>query len=445
MDTNSAPVTHLWTRPQIGVEEPLETSDRAERRHDLAGENSLEGLAPDAKIGRSAQRVDRHAAGSDLLAQAGREGLGVNGGDRGVTHELAHDPVAGPVVNDVRAGREVTLGSGHGFQGSELTDGPDLTYSESVLQDHLSPRPLLDSALAVTRAVDRYNPQTATCDPATWAQIADVTRQAVHLVELTKLETVWHWMATTTQYFAWCHRQGHPLEFTSDLVSAFCDTLTVVPSSVQTHRRRLTRMGEIAGTIEPAAKTEFPHHTETGQEPYTRSELDRWWEVATNQKTDHRARLLRATIALGAGAGLRTTDIANLRVTDVEEHPDHDGLLLVHLPDRVAPVDTTWVERVREVLADAPGDYVVNKHHEQTKDLLTYVKSRAKIPDDVPALTIRRLRTTYGVALLNRRLGPAEFMAVYGATTASVFERFARFVDSRWDDAEYLRVAAGVA
>ena len=81
----------------------------------------------------------------------------------------------------------------------------------------------------------------------------------------------------------------------------------------------------------------------------------------------------------------------------------------------------------------------------QGKDLLTYVKSKAAIPADAPDLTVRRLRTTYAVTMLNRRLSTTEFMAIFGSTSAITFERLARFVDARWDDAEYLRIAAGIA
>ena len=99
---------------------------------------------------------------------------------------------------------------------------------------------------------------------------------------------------------------------------------------------------------------------------------------------------------------------------------------------------------MRQVIDDAPTEYLFGQHRTQTKDLLTYVRSRAIIPDDVPPLTIRRLRTTYAVTLLTRRVSPSEFMAIFGSTSAISFERLARFVPARWDDAEYLRVAAGL-
>lgn len=289
-----------------------------------------------------------------------------------------------------------------------------------------------------------YRPRDV-CDADTWAIIAPTVRRAISTQRLERRSSVHHWMSQLTRYFAWCQRQGHPLQVTPVLIDAFCDALTLAPTSIQSHRNRLNRVGAALGHMSSRVTVASRPHTKTGQPPYSPAELERWWQIASSQKTAHRCRLLQATIAFGVGAGLTTFEIGNLLVRDVVPHPDFPDLVLVHLPDRVAPVDTAWLERVRLVLNSAPNEYLLGSPHVQGADVLTQVKSKATIPDDVPNLTVRRLRTTYGVNLLNRRLSPAEFLAVFGGTSAISFERLARFVDSRWDDAQYLRIAAGLA
>ncbi|MHA6751582.1 hypothetical protein ACX31A_11975 [Dermacoccus nishinomiyaensis] len=296
----------------------------------------------------------------------------------------------------------------------------------------------------MAQLINDYAPKQI-CDAETWALVAPNVRAAVLTQGLTNRDTTFHWMAYTTRYFAWCARQGHPLEITQELVDAFCDSLNLAASTVQSHRTRLRRMGEAQGTIAPRSRTRYTQKTSSGQAPYTPDELERWWQIASAQKTVHRTRLLQAVVAFGAGAGLTTTELGNLRANDVRPHPEHPELWLVHLPDRVVPIDHAWLSRCQQVLTGSYNGYLFGSPHSQGKDLLTVVKSKAAIPTDAPDLTVRRLRTTYAVTMLNRHLSATEFMAIFGSTSAITFERLARFVDARWDDAEYLRIAAGIA
>lgn len=436
---------NLGPRPQINSEERLETRDGTEGRQHLAGQDALDALTADTQLSVRAERVDAHAGSPDALAQSLSEDLRVPSADRSILDERGEHPISAAAGSDVLARGALTLGSRHEFQPTDGTTQADLPYSHLVLQDHYRQAMRTEEVNTVAYVIENYSPGARVCDPQVWPLIADDVRAAVHSLKLTKRDTVNHFLADVTRYLAWCHVQGHPMEFREDLIAAFCDTLTFVATSVQRHRTRLRRIGVGYGTVDKLARTQFPHHTHTGGEPYTRAELDRWWKVASSQKTAHRARLLRATVALGAGAGVTTAEMANLRTSDFSVHPAYPDLLLVHLPDRVVPVDAAWVERVRQIVDDAPSEYLFGKYHTQTKDLLAYVKSKAIIPDDVPALTIGRLRTTYAVSLLTRSVSVSEFMAIFGNSTAITFERLARFVPARWDNAEYLRVAAGIA
>lgn len=297
--------------------------------------------------------------------------------------------------------------------------------------------------LTVDQAILDYTP-TRLADADTWQVIQDHVRTAVHSQHLTKRDTVWHWMGDMTRYYAWCHHHGHPLELQPYLIDAFCEQLTLVPSSVQRYRRRLTRVGENLGTLTPPSRTHYTHKLHLGETPYTHEELDYWWRIAQSQKTTHRVRLLSSVIALGAGAGLTTSEIANLPKDAIQTHPSMDDLLLVHLPERVSVVDTDWAERVHDLNAQIPGEYWFGTMRMQTKDLLTYVKSKAIIPADAPTLTVRRLRTTYAVTLLNRGVLAPEFFAIFGSKSAITYERLARFVTPRWENGQYLRIAAGL-
>lgn len=137
----------------------------------------------------------------------------------------------------------------------------------------------------MAQLIDDYEPTTI-CDPATWQIVAPLVRAAVATQGLTNRDTTFHWLAYTTRYFAWCVRQGHPLEITEPLMDAFCDSLDLAPSTVQSHRTRLRRMGEAQGTITPRSRTRYTQKTASGQAPYTPDELARWWHIAGDQKTE---------------------------------------------------------------------------------------------------------------------------------------------------------------
>ena len=148
MDTNSAPTTHLRTRPQIGVEEPLETSDRAERRikarnsadrrQHLASQDALKALATNAQFCARAERVDAQARCANTLTQSPREDLRVAGAHRSVVDQRSDRPIATVTDGDVLTRGALTLGSGHNLQPTGRTTQSDLPYSPLVLQDHIS-------------------------------------------------------------------------------------------------------------------------------------------------------------------------------------------------------------------------------------------------------------------------------------------------------------------
>lgn len=252
------------------------------------------------------------------------------------------------------------------------------------------------------------------------------------------------WAQPLAHYYAWCLANGHELRITEPLIGAYAATLTFAPRTVHRNVSTLRSIGLAFGTIPPATKVSVPPAIETDRRPYTRADLERWWSIASAQTSKWRAHGMRSLIALGAGAGLHPRDIVALATSDVEAHPQHSSLVVVHLSDRVVPVDIEWAARVLELKsARSNGSFL--GYEVQNAGLVEGLKHRAKIPADTPALTARRLRTTWLVNLMHRDVRIPEMLTVMGGRSTTPLEQLATCVEPRWDDGLYLLKAAGLA
>ena len=292
--------------------------------------------------------------------------------------------------------------------------------------------------------IAHYHPSPRICDATTWAAIAPTVRDCCTLMEPAEGNTSLRWLGVTTRYFAWCVQGGHDFSITEDKIVAHCAGLTLMPRTVQGNMARLRALGRAQGTVFPPMTIVWPSRKDGSRSIFTPEELERWWQVACHQPSPLRRRDLCTIIALGAGAGLTSAECVALSASDVEGHPHDSGILLVHLPDRVVPVDSLWVPRLHELVATCPGEYLFRQSDKVQRDLMTTVKRRVKTPAGLPGLTMRRLRSTWMVSMMSRRLTVPELYSISGVRSASVLQELAPYVPGSFDDGRYLRIAAGL-
>jgi len=173
--------------------------------------------------------------------------------------------------------------------------------------------------------------------------------------------------------------------------------------SQQTTRSLLRRIAR-ANT----RKAYWPETHELGRRapkrPYSASDIAGFLEVARQQSTAYKTRNMLAILALGVGAGLRTTEMRLVRA----EHVRQEGrFVLVDVPGlkaRTVPMRRPLDAIVLELAAAHPSEPLVGRVFDHSRDPIYMIRKRLDIPDRLPALDPIRLRTTWIIAALESRV-----------------------------------------
>lgn len=154
----------------------------------------------------------------------------------------------------------------------------------------------------------------------------------------------------------------------------------------------------------------------TAAEPYSATEQHHLISLSDIQATERRRRACRGAVCLGLGAGLRGPELERVRGSDVERR---DGLVVVHVcgdRERVVPVRRQHAGEVLRLAFDYPDEPLLGPFKPHQRDPLSRIKSLLEIPSWSPPLELRRLRTTWMVAVLNEGIGLADFADAAGVT-----------------------------
>lgn len=212
-------------------------------------------------------------------------------------------------------------------------------------------------------------------------------------------------------------------------------------SSVRSHLRRVAK--SIAGNW-PHAPRPYARPS-TLSPPYSLDEVQEYWETARAQATEYRRRVMTATLALGLGAGLRASEVAAVTSVDhVRQHPVHDRLWAIVLPDRTVPVLHEYVPALKDLCRRYPFGTLIGAVSKRSNDPLGPLLSHIEFPERLPALTCYRLRSTWMTTVLTRDLRISEFMAIAGTVSAKTLEGIAAHVPARKFGDEYLIKGAGL-
>lgn len=245
-----------------------------------------------------------------------------------------------------------------------------------------------------------------------------------------------HWVSVLTKYVDFTHHvYGLPLEhvriFDRDMIQHYTESVITQMSSGSRGavRSRLFWMADHLVPHDGRSRVVTSLQRTAVSAPYTEQEiriLKRW---ARMQRTPYMRHAMMSVLTFGLGAGLKAPELCALRAEDVVQ--DEHGVL-VNVRGRQArtvPVLREW-EHSAAVLAESvePDQYVFRSQRVSSKrEPGASIGHSMQLPDF--PVTMKRMRTTWQVALLNRAVPLNVIAAASGLQGLTGLERLLPFLD----------------
>lgn len=277
-----------------------------------------------------------------------------------------------------------------------------------------------------------YTPEI---DPAHWAEIQPFVTSVVNdadkltpyrsrdlLVAISRL-TWWAWKSA-----------GLPLErdvlLRREIIARYievgCPTLS--PAVRGNTRSQLLRVSEALLDTRRVSERLKPLPASDPARPYSSQEMSALVSWAEHQSTEARRLNAHVLLALGAGAGLSTSEIGQLRVADIEVDP---GGVTVHVSEgrkRSVPVIREWEEPLWERRNSTQGELFAFRpnHLAMYPNLISNFVDRSDV-GDVRAQA-QRLRATWLVRQLDAGTPVVPLMEAAGLESLEGLTRYVAFV-----------------
>ena len=294
-----------------------------------------------------------------------------------------------------------------------------------------------------------YEPSSASVSPAEWNAIRTKVRAVVGKAEHGSPRAALFAARYTTQLTAWAIRQDVPLDMgrimSSDMIDRFVATglgnlQWSSKSSVRSHLWRVARAQSSAES--PPVK--YPRLS-TLSAPYSGDVIAGFWEAAQAQSNDRRQRVLTTVLVLGAGAGLKASEILSVTAAEhVGRHPGDKRLWVIKLSDRIVPVRVAFVEALKDLCSRYPVGPLIGRVSQRVNDPMGAMIKGIELPAHLPPLRCRRLRITWMVSILSDDVRISEFQTLAGTVSAKSLEGLAPYIPVRVNDREYFFKAAGL-
>jgi integrase len=194
--------------------------------------------------------------------------------------------------------------------------------------------------------------------------VAEFVRNAVSAVAPLNHFTVEQATAPLVHLVNWAHvTSGLPLRYASLLSPAsiefFLDKAiadgALAPGTVRNYRAHLARVASALGIA--VAASPAPIRRDERARPYSAEELARWRLWARTRPSSMSHARADSLLALAAGAGLRTTELVNVRARDIVLDDSDAWVCVGGDRARVVPVLPLWRNRIaRRTLALQPDE-----------------------------------------------------------------------------------------
>jgi integrase len=281
---------------------------------------------------------------------------------------------------------------------------------------------LPDHAWAV---IIRYRPQLPTIQ---WAAVREFTITNAVLMKPRTFEAVRRLMTMSARFNAWVWTaNGITLTagrvYTQNHVYLYLQER--LPKHSETHRWGVVRqLGAIADALAETGIKRLPAPHSPGRRPFTMSEAASMHSWAASLTTDLKRQNAWAILGLAGGAGLRTEEIIDVRLGDIDIL---DGRVFVNIPGnrpRRVPVLYPWNRTLLRSISTRtdPEDFAFRGYRLEEyrpraiQSFLTDHPSRVRP-------TVSRLRSTWIVSQIDKGLPLPVLKSIAGFVSASSFEK----------------------
>jgi len=216
-----------------------------------------------------------------------------------------------------------------------------------------------------------------------------------------------------------------------------------------TRRNNRAWLFRVAEAVNPETnpRNPMPLNQRGMDTPYSSGELDILDGWAAGQGTTYSRRAATTLVALGAGAGLSSREIALLRNDAVTIGADRS--VTIDITDegcpRHIPVAARYERALAKAVKDMPGErFVFLPHRTRTEnDVVSSFVARTSRPTGTPTVSVQRLRNTWLVQQMTNRVDVLTLMEAAGLKSLESISRLASFVP-RPSDAERAAQLRGV-
>ncbi len=223
--------------------------------------------------------------------------------------------------------------------------------------------------------------------------------------------------------------------FDRDLIETYVREVLpreLAPGTRRNYRAWIFRVAEVVNPDKNPRKP-MPLNEKSMGAPYTESDiiaLDRW---AAGQSTPYRRSNAATLVALGAGAGLSSIEIAHLKRDAVTVRTDGSVELTVFVDGdlkRRVVVSAEFEEIIATQVNDLPDDsFVFLPQRSRTEnDVVSAFVAKTLHPRGTPTVTVRRLRNTWLVTQMVNRVDVLTLMEAAGLQSLESISRLAQFV-----------------
>jgi integrase len=286
---------------------------------------------------------------------------------------------------------------------------------------------------ATSAKITAYRPRHA---PPEWDAVAGLVRALVAASARMAGYDVERLLHATARLAIWCERSGLPRDadvwLRHETIDAFiltgCTDLS--PRSAQTYRAWLRRIRAALAWAERGEQAPPAMTAPTGvTPPYSSGELAGLHTWAEHLPDRARADAL-ALMTLAGGCGLAPGELAQVRGSDIRI--TGTGPVVIDAPalDRLIVARACW-ENQLAALAEAAGDAYLFRPGRTTphaKNLIGSWCSAHRPGPGLPAISARRLRSSWIVELLSARIDTNVVAAAAGLASPAALARYQHFV-----------------
>jgi hypothetical protein len=205
-------------------------------------------------------------------------------------------------------------------------------------------------------------------------------------------------------------------------------------------RSRLFRIAEQVGDLQGRRPPVAALPPASPVSPYTGPEVAAMMSWAGSMSTVSRRASAVNLLALGLGAGLSSSEIGNLRVSHVSEHPlGGTDVRVVGARERSVTMKDVWASELR--LPEGPESYVFRPDRDTT--WRTVVNNFVQRAPGAVAVRSQRLRATWIVGHLAAGTHATTLVEAAGVDSLEALTRYLPFVTPLAEDAARMELRSG--